>query len=66
MAEPSLTNPTAAARAPYNEYQVLKPLPAMSGPAAPWFGQPGLGTQHELFWSVENLVHNGYLGPVSP
>lgn len=46
---------------PYSIYEVLKPLEVNSGPAIPWFGQRGLGTQHETLDSIENLVTNGFL-----
>jgi len=32
----------------YHVYRVIKPFRAFAGPAAPWFGQPGLGTQFEV------------------
>jgi Tuberculosis necrotizing toxin len=32
----------------YTMYEVLKPLPVQSGKIAPWFGQPGGGTQYVL------------------
>ena len=32
----------------YHAYLVTKPLPVYSGPIAPWFEQPGLGTQYEV------------------
>ncbi|HPF14986.1 MAG: TNT domain-containing protein [Planctomycetes bacterium] len=46
---------------PYARYQVVKPLPVHSGPAVPWFGQPGGGTQHFLGRPVRELVQDGYL-----
>jgi RHS repeat-associated protein len=53
--------PPDAARAALRSYEVLKPLPARGGPATPWFGQLGGGTQYELEHSIESLVHQGFL-----
>ena len=46
---------------PYSVYEVLKPLPVDSGPAIPWFGQPGRGTQYETSEAIEALIENGFL-----
>jgi hypothetical protein len=46
---------------PYSTYEVLKPLPVDSGPAIPWFGQSGYGTQYETPEAIEKLVENGIL-----
>jgi len=46
---------------PYSIYEVMKPLPVDTGPAIPWFGQPGYGTQHETFFSIDKLVEDGFL-----
>jgi hypothetical protein len=53
--------PTYEAEKPYYVYEVTKPLRVKSGRIAPWFGQPGMGVQHELPLSVEALVELGYL-----
>ena len=53
--------PSKAAGAPLRGYEVVKPLPAQSGAAAPWFGQPGGGMQYELGQSVKSLVDQGFL-----
>jgi RHS repeat-associated protein len=45
---------------PYNTYEVVSPIEVQAGPAAPWFGQPGGGTQYQLPDSVGNLI-GGYL-----
>ncbi|ATO15628.1 hypothetical protein CO540_18790 [Micromonospora sp. WMMA2032] len=44
---PPATTP-AAPLANYHTYCVVKPFPVDSGPIAPWFAQPGMGTQFEL------------------
>ena len=51
---------------PYNVYEVTRPLQVQSGPASPWFGQPGLGTQYELPMSVTDALANGSLRRVGP
>jgi hypothetical protein len=53
--------PPEAASAPLRTYEVLRPLPANSGSTAPWYGQPGRGTQFEFFQSIDELVRHGYL-----
>ncbi|MEH1164718.1 TNT domain-containing protein [Micromonospora sp. CPCC 205539] len=40
--------PPAAPLANYHTYCVLKPFDLDSGPIAPWFAQPGMGTQFQL------------------
>ncbi|MGC5332384.1 TNT domain-containing protein [Micromonospora sp. DT62] len=40
--------PPAATLANYHTYCVLKPFDVDSGPIAPWFAQPGMGTQFQL------------------
>lgn len=57
--------PDGTDQKPYRRYEVVRPIPVQTGPAAPWFGQPGGGTQHELPDSVENLTAQGYLREVS-
>lgn len=44
---------------PKNTYEVVRPLKADEGPAIPWFGQPGKGTQYELPKSIEELLKQG-------
>ncbi|MCC9606768.1 TNT domain-containing protein [Blastopirellula sp. JC732] len=46
---------------PHYVYRVLKPLPALEGKAAPWFGQPGGGVQYDLVKSVEHWLEQGFL-----
>ncbi len=54
------------AERPLNTYRVVKPLNVQSGRVAPWFGQPGGGTQYELPESVESLIRSGHLERVCP
>ncbi|KAF4983617.1 hypothetical protein FZEAL_1026 [Fusarium zealandicum] len=47
----------------YHVYRVLKPLPVVGGPIAPWFGQPGLGAQFYTggVGNIMALIEKGYL-----
>lgn len=45
----------------YNAYRVTQPISVMTGRVAPAFGQIGLGVQHVLPDTVENLINGGYL-----
>ncbi|MDQ0062456.1 glycohydrolase toxin TNT-related protein [Paenibacillus harenae] len=51
---------------PYNVYEVVKPLDAKGGKIAPWFDQPGGGTQYKLNQSIEQLIKGGYIRRVEP
>lgn len=53
--------PESFRQAPRMTYEILKELPATSGIAAPWFDQPGGGTQHKLDMSVFELERQGYI-----
>ncbi|SCL38233.1 Protein of unknown function [Micromonospora pallida] len=67
----NLSTPESAPLANYHVYCVLKAFAVDSGPTAPWFGQPGMGTQFKLDQrhlpeaggqlSITWLVENGYL-----
>jgi hypothetical protein len=46
---------------PYNSYEVIKPFDVNSGIAAPWFDQPGQGTQYQLPMSIRELIRKGYI-----
>jgi RHS repeat-associated protein len=50
---------------PYSVFEVTNRLVVQHGPAEPWFGQPGLGTQYYLPASVEDLLNAGYLRRVN-
>ncbi len=56
--------PAGTDQKPYKKYEVVKPLPVKTGPAAPWFGEPGGGTQHELPDSIDNLLASGHIKEV--
>jgi hypothetical protein len=51
---------------PYNIYEVVKPVKVFSGPAAPAFGQIGMGTQYKFFLPIEDLIQAGILRKVGP
>jgi RHS repeat-associated protein len=53
--------PAYSAVEPLNTYRVIKPLAVDAGPAAPCFGQPGMGLQYDLPMSVGDAVKKGYL-----
>ncbi|WP_167372058.1 TNT domain-containing protein, partial [Lonsdalea iberica] len=55
--------PSYSANAPYNVYEILKPIDDVSkSKVLPWFGQKGKGTQYELPKPVQWYIDNGYLG----
>jgi len=50
---------------PLSSYEVPKTIEQVaSGPAAPWFGEPGGGIQHDLPRSINDLLEGGYIGVV--
>jgi hypothetical protein len=49
----------------YAVYEVLKPLNVQSGKIAPWFGQPGGGTQYLTEKEVTYLIEKGYLRKIN-
>ncbi|KHN98351.1 uncharacterized protein MAM_03475 [Metarhizium album ARSEF 1941] len=57
------TDPRFSDGTPYNFhiYEVVKDLPVQAGPAAPWFGQVGHGTQYMLSMKVREAIRDGYL-----
>lgn len=67
----NLNTPQNAPLANYHTYCVVKPFTVDSGPIAPWFAQPGMGTQFKLNatylpqagsdLSVTWLLTNGFL-----
>ncbi|AHH94634.1 hypothetical protein GCM10010174_54180 [Kutzneria viridogrisea] len=52
----------------YHVYELHRPVPVWSGPAAACFGHPGGGVQHYLGerYTVHDLLVNGYLVEVTP
>ncbi|KAJ7147651.1 hypothetical protein C8R43DRAFT_1237172 [Mycena crocata] len=48
-------------QANYHLYKVEMSFDVVAGPIAPWFGQPGQGTQYLAMRDVETLVADGYL-----
>jgi hypothetical protein len=54
--------PGLSAEAPYASYEVVRPVPGVqTGAAAPWFGQPGGGTQYKLPFTIDYLLKNGFI-----
>ena len=46
---------------PYNIYEVVRPFDVKAGTVAPWFDQPGGGTQYKLPMSIQELIDLGYI-----
>lgn len=66
----SLDNPTTGSSeypSNYHVYRVLKDFTVEGGPIAPWFGQPGLGTQFDTNHTgkVTYLLEKQYLERVN-
>jgi hypothetical protein len=58
--------PYDKAKMDYYRYEVLKPLPVKAGAAAPWFDQPGGGTQYMTEKPVLQLIADGSLRELPP
>ena len=58
---PARALPPGVADGPYSAFRVVKPIDVRSGTTAPWFNQPGMGTQYELPTSVSDLLKSGHL-----
>lgn len=60
---PSNLNAAPGANYPYNYhvYQVTKEFVVGMGPIAPWFEQPGAGTQYVAYSRVIDLIDGGFL-----
>lgn len=41
--------------------QVIKPFVVPSGPIAPWFGQPGQGTQYKTASNIATLKSGNFI-----
>ncbi|PKY07161.1 hypothetical protein P168DRAFT_324599 [Aspergillus campestris IBT 28561] len=50
----------------YHVYQVTKGFVVGLGPIAPWFEQPGMGTQFLAYSNVKTLVEGGFLRRLTP
>ncbi|NTV96699.1 MAG: glycohydrolase toxin TNT-related protein, partial [Thiobacillus sp.] len=61
LAERAMAPDTVGKNLTLTKYEVLKPLPVAAGEIAPWFDQPGGGTQYKASLSAEELVKQGYL-----
>jgi len=56
--------PAEYANMPYYKYEVVESVEVNSGRIAPWFGQPGFGTQYEFSNTIQNLLEQGILREV--
>jgi Tuberculosis necrotizing toxin len=57
--------PYVCATRPYATYEVLRPVLAWTGTAAPWFDEPGGATQFKTDATAAWLVADGTLRPLS-
>ena len=74
----NLDSPGGTPVSNYHVYCVMKAFDVDAGPIAPWFGQPGRGTQYVLranyapftpsgnYLTVQDLLANGYLEEIAP
>lgn len=46
---------------PNSDYIVLKEIPTKEGIVAPWFDEPGLGTQYLTDLTIDELEKGGYV-----
>lgn len=53
--------PPGSENSVYKVYEVIKPFEVNSGKTAPWFDEPGGGTQYMLPMSIDDLIKNGYI-----
>lgn len=53
--------PDSTLTKPLSTYEVLKPYDVDAGPAIPWFGKTGMGTQYETHDFIEDLISDGVL-----
>lgn len=58
--------PNVCTARPYTTYEVLRPVLAWTGTAAPWFDEPGGATQFKTDASAAWLVADGTLRPLPP
>ncbi len=62
---PQRSLPPGSEKAPYKRYEVLQDIEnVQEGTAAPWFGQPGGGTQYRLPDTIEVLRKGEYIRPI--
>jgi RHS repeat-associated protein len=59
--EPARALPPGTAGQPLRTFEVVKPFEVDAGTAAPWFGQPGGGSQFRTPVSLETLLKRGIL-----
>jgi hypothetical protein len=62
---PNRSLPDAKINAPFEIYEVLRPLNVESGIIAPAYGQPGLGIQYKLPYSIDDLIYYNFLKPIT-
>lgn len=57
--------PPGTENSQYSVFEVTKPIDVDAGQTAPWFDEPGGGTQYKLPMSVDDLIDDGYLRRLS-
>jgi hypothetical protein len=45
----------------YHVYEVIQPIPARMATIAPWFEQPGMGTQYKVQTKIKDLIDHNYV-----
>lgn len=50
---------------PYHTYKVLEPVEVLRGKSAPWFNDPGLGTQYKFCESINSILESGKLEEIN-
>jgi len=59
---PKRALPDKTLQSPYRVYKIVKPIDSVKrGQIIPWFDKPGLGTQYELPYNINDLKKGGYI-----
>lgn len=53
--------PPGTYKAPYNVYEVVKPVEVLGGKTLPWFGELGGGTQYKFNMTIKELIEKGII-----
>ena len=58
--------PPETAKLPLRIFEVLKDVEVKAGTVAPFYGQPGLGTQYRTSLQLGELLEQGHLREIGP
>lgn len=58
---PARSLPAEYFNSPLKTYTVVRPISVHESLAAPWFVQPGYGTQYRFNNSIQYYINNGFL-----